>query len=99
LSGSRVPLFTAPAAMTELTYDDPHTALHPKKPIDALLKKLILREKKLPKSQVPLTQRNLEEFFNPDFNPNITGTEKSDAFLAIRAKREVSVLEWLQLLP
>jgi hypothetical protein len=78
--------------MGQTAYDDPNTPLHPKKRLDSVLKKL-QREKKLPKSQVPLTKRNLEEFFNPDF------TDTHDAFLAVRPQRKISVHEWLQLLP
>jgi hypothetical protein len=79
---------------TTHAYDDPNTPLHSKKPaLRTVLRKLIEREKKLPKSRVPLTKRNLEEFHNPDF------TDVHDAFLAVRPGRKVSVHEWLQLLP
>ena len=78
----------------QMAYDDPHTPLHPKKPaIEALLKKITAREKKPPKSSIPLTKRNLEEFHNPDY------TDTHDAFLSVRPQRKVSVSEWLQLLP
>jgi hypothetical protein len=78
------------------TYDDPHTPLHKKPSHLSLLKKLRLnpqKSKKLPKSPIPLTERNLTEFFNPDY------TEIHDAYLAVRPQRKVSVSEWLQLLP
>lgn len=74
-------------------YDDPHTPLHSKDSLLTLFKKLTAREKKLEKSQVPLTRRNLEELGNPDY------TDIHDAFLAVRPQRKVSVHEWLQLLP
>ena len=79
-------------------YDDPHTPLRSKtiitkKPLGSLFKKLTSRQKKLPKSAIPLTRRNLEEFHNPDY------TDIHDAFLAVRPQRKVSVHEWLQLLP
>lgn len=79
--------------MASSGYDCSDTPLHPKKPLADLLKKLTLREKKLPKSVVPLTKRNLEEFANPDY------TDIHDAFLPVRTQRKVSVHEWLQLLP
>jgi hypothetical protein len=74
-------------------YDDPHTPLHSKKPLQLVLRKLVEREKKPPKSQIPLTKRNLEEFHNPDY------TDVHNAFLTVRPGRKVSVHEWLQLLP
>ena len=83
----------ATAEQTSMAYDDPHTPLHPKKPLESLLKKFASREKKLPKSSIPLTRRNLEEFHNPDY------TEIHDAFLGVRPQRKVSVPKWLQLLP
>ena len=76
------------------TYDDPHTPLHSKKPLlSTLLNRLFEREKSPPRSLVPLTRRNLEEFHNPDY------TDIHDAFLTVRPQRKVSVLEWLRLLP
>lgn len=78
----------------QMVYEDPHSPLHPKKPLDSLLKKLSrIREKQPPKSTIPLTQRNLEEFHNPDY------TDIHDAFVRVRPQRKVSVHEWLQLLP
>jgi hypothetical protein len=88
------PLLTAHMADPQSAYDDPHTPLHSKvPPLQSVLKKLIEREKKIPKSNIPLTKRNLEEFHNPDF------TDVHNAFLAFRPGRKVSVHEWLQLLP
>ena len=78
-------------------YDDPHTPLHPKlPPLQSVLKKLVEREKKLPKSHIPLTKRNLEEFHNPNFKPDF---ELDHAFVTILPARKVWVHEWLQLLP
>jgi hypothetical protein len=78
-----------------MAYDDPNTPLHPKKPFGSLLKIFTERglARKIPKSSVPLTRRNLEEFANPDY------TEIHDAFLGFRPQRKISVHEWLQLLP
>jgi hypothetical protein len=90
------PRFTVHMADPQSTpcYDDPHTPLHPKvPPLQSVLKKLVEREKKAPKSHIPLTKRNLEEFHNPDY------TEIHNAFLAIRPRGQVSVHEWLKLLP
>lgn len=74
-------------------YDDPHTPLHPKPRRPSLFQTLVARTKKLPASAVPLTKRNLEEFFNPDY------TDVHDAFVRVRPQRKVSVHEWLRLLP
>lgn len=95
-------LLPAAAAMTAQlhgAYDDPHTPLHPKKPLHTLLKRLTVREKKPPKSRIPLTRRNLEEFHNPNFKPDYDPDHVRDAFLTVRSQREISVHEWLQLLP
>jgi len=90
----RKPLLTARMADPQPAYDDPHTPLHPKvPPLQSVLKKLVEREKKIPKSSIPLTKRNLEEFHNPDY------TDVHNAFLTVRPGRKVSVHEWLQLLP
>ena len=59
-----------------------------------LFKKLLPREKKLPRGTIlPLTKNNLELYFNPDY------AELRDAFFGVRPQRKVSVHEWLQLLP
>lgn len=50
-------------------------------------------ETKLPKSTVRLTERNLTEFFNPDYN------DEHDAFHKVQGPRKVSISEWLRLLP
>jgi hypothetical protein len=82
-----------------MEYEDPNTPLHPKrsqKVLGLLLKKFTERAsqgKKVSKSPVPLTKRNLEEFANPDYS------DIHDAFLGIRPQRKVSIHEWLQLLP
>jgi hypothetical protein len=81
------------AAQAQITYDDPHTPLHHKKSLQSLLRKLTEREKSPPKSSIPLTRRNLEEFHNPDYS------DTHDAFVKVRPQRKVSVHEWLQLLP
>ena len=44
-------------------------------------------------SPVKLTQRNLEEYFNPDF------IDEHDAFHRIQRPRKISIPEWIQLLP
>ena len=51
------------------------------------------RKQKLPRSPVPLTERNLTEFFNPDYD------DEHDAFHPVQRPRKVSVSEWIQLLP
>lgn len=81
----------------QMGYEDPHTPLHPpKKPLDSLLKIFQAREKKIPKSGVPLTKRNVEEFFDPS-----TYSDIDDAFIrpSLRNRGKISVQEWLQLLP
>lgn len=76
------------------TYDDPETPLRPRKKLLNIFKKLLPREKKLPRGTIlPLTKNNLEVYFNPDY------ADIRDAFFGIRTQRKVSVLEWLQLLP
>ena len=50
-------------------------------------------ESKLPKSTIKLTERNLTEFFNPDYN------DEHDAFHKVQGPRKVSIPEWIQLLP
>ena len=77
-------------------YDDPHTPLHKKPSAIYIFKKLHLYRdpaKKLPKSPIPLTERNLTEYFNPEY------TDIHDAYLPRRPQRKVSVSEWLRLLP
>jgi hypothetical protein len=50
-------------------------------------------ESKLPPSTIPLTERNLTELFNPDYN------DEHDAFHKVRGPRKISIPEWIQLLP
>jgi hypothetical protein len=77
----------------QMAYEDPNTPRHSNKKPLLSLKKLILREKQPPKSTIPLTVKNLEQFHNPDY------TDIHDAFVRVRPQRKVSVHEWLQLLP
>jgi hypothetical protein len=60
-----------------------------------LLRRLSRRDStsKLPPSPVRLTERNLTEFFNPDFN------DEHDAFHRVQGPRKISIPEWIQLLP
>jgi hypothetical protein len=79
----------------QMAYEDPNTPRHTnknKRPLISL-KRLILRKKQPPKSTIPLTVKNLEQFHNPDY------TDVHDAFVRVRPQRKVSVHEWLQLLP
>jgi hypothetical protein len=57
------------------------------------LKSIFKKQEKIPKSSIPLTQRNLEEFFNPDYS------DEHHAFHPVQGPRKVSVSEWIQLLP
>lgn len=63
--------------------------------IKHVLRKLTGRdpESKLPKSTIPLTERNLTEFFNPDYN------DEHDAFHKVQGPRKISVPEWIEQLP
>lgn len=63
--------------------------------IKQVLKKLAGKdpESKLPKPTVPLTERNLIEFFNPDYN------NEHDAYHKVQGPRKISIPEWIQLLP
>jgi hypothetical protein len=79
----------------QMAYEDPNTPRHTnknKRPLISL-KRLILRKKQPPKSTIPLTVKNLEQFHDPDY------TDVHDAFVRVRPQRKVSVHEWLQLLP
>jgi hypothetical protein len=74
-------------------YDDPHPPLHPTCKLQALLKKLPIRRKRVPSSStVPWTTRNLEDLSNPHC------TDTHDALLTVRPRRKVPLPEWLQLL-
>jgi hypothetical protein len=48
---------------------------------------------KLQKSLIPLTERNLTEFGNPEYN------DEHDAFHPVRRSRKVSISKWLHQLP
>jgi len=50
-------------------------------------------EKALPGARILLTERNLTEFFNPDY------CDEHDAYNSVRGPRKLSVHEWIQLLP
>jgi len=56
-----------------------------------LLKRLSKKDPscKLPKPTVPLTTRNLTEYFNPDYN------DEHDAFHQVRGPRKISIPEWI----
>ena len=76
------------------TKPDVSAASHPQSRWKTLLVKLRLRKlSELEPSTIKLTQRNLEEFFNPDYS------EEHDAFHAVQGPRKVSIPEWIQLLP
>lgn len=51
------------------------------------------KDEKLPETRVLLTERNLTEFFNPDY------CDEHDAFHQVHGPRKISVSEWIQLLP
>lgn len=55
--------------------------------------RLFKKQEKLPKSQIPLTEKNLTVYFNPDYN------EEHDAYHPVQGPRKISVSEWIQLLP
>jgi hypothetical protein len=95
------PRLTAHAmAEQHSAYDDPHTPLHSKKPLQSVLKKLVEREKKPPKSYIPLTKRNLEEFHNPNYSDTVDAEYiQALTYNASLTVRKVSVHEWLRLLP
>ena len=87
------------AAASRSGYIDPHK-IDPDHPYNhrsrwkALLDKFRLsKEEKLPPSPLPLTEKNLTEFGNPDY------CDEHDAFHKVRGPRKVSVSKWIQLLP
>lgn len=83
------------------SYDDPNKPSPQQlqqKRIWARLLKRIRRPSKddeplLPPSLIPLTERNLTEFGNPDYN------DEHHAFHPLQPSRKLSISEWLQLLP
>jgi hypothetical protein len=50
-------------------------------------------ESKIPPPTIPLTERNLTEFFNPDYS------DEHNAFHKLQGPRKISIPEWIQLLP
>lgn len=77
-------------------YMDPNKPLpEERNPHWKALKAIFKKKQKIPKpkSLIPLTQRNVEEFFNPDYN------DEHDAFHRFQGPRKISVPEWIQLLP
>jgi hypothetical protein len=75
---------------------DPNKIQPESHPADSqVLKRITDRdlESKLPKATIPLTERNLTEFFNPDYN------DEHDAFLKVQGPRKISIPEWLSVLP
>ena len=76
---------------------DPNTIPPDKNPsrFERVFKKLTSNhhDSKIPPSAVPLTKRNLTEFFNPDYN------DEHDAFHKVQGPRKISIPEWIQLLP
>ena len=90
--GDRADSFASSA--TACLYFDPNKPLpEEEKNLKNFLRKLREKEAKLPKSEIKLTERNLTEFFNKDYNP------EHDAFHEFRGPRKISVSEWLQLIP
>lgn len=88
------------APSSPISYDDPNkpsaSELQQKRIWTRLLKRFRPSKEhhaQLPPSLVPLTERNLTEFFNPDY------TDEHDAFHQVRGPRKISIPEWLQLLP
>jgi len=67
----------------------------PKKRWKRVFRKLSKRDSdpKLSPSTIRLTERNLTEFFNPDYN------DEHDAFHRVPGCRKISIPEWIQLLP
>lgn len=89
---------SAPAS--PISYDDPNKPsadqLQQKRIWSRLLKRFRPSKEdktQLPPSLVPLTERNLTEFFNTDF------TDEHHAFHPVLGPRKISIPEWLQLLP
>jgi hypothetical protein len=88
----------SPAPGGELVVEDPNK-IPPDRNSQSRIKQVFMKltgrdpESKLPKSTVPLTERNLTEFFNPDYN------DEHDAFHKVQSPRKISIPEWIQLLP
>jgi hypothetical protein len=82
------------AAASRSGYIDPHHPCDHRSRWKAFLDKFHLsKQEKLPPSPVPLTERNLTEFGNPDY------LDEHDAFHKVRGPRKISISEWIQLLP
>lgn len=83
------------------SYDDPNkpspSQIQQRRVWSRLIKRIRLPRSsshpKIPKSLVPLTERNLTELFNPDY------CDEHHAFHEFRSPRKISIPEWLQLLP
>jgi hypothetical protein len=53
---------------------------------------------KPPPTSVRLTERNLTEYFNPEYNPDVVFDEQH-AYFKLQGARKVSIPEWIQHLP
>jgi hypothetical protein len=79
------------------TIQDPNKIPPDRRPsrLRQVLKKVTGKDpaSKLPKPTTRLTERNLTEFFNSDYN------DEHDAFHKVQGPRKISVPEWIQQLP
>jgi len=87
------------AAVATRGYIDPHK-IDPDQPVrrskwQAFKEKLYRprEERTLPEARILLTERNLTEFFNPDY------CDEHDAYNPVHGPRKLSISEWIQLLP
>lgn len=71
---------------------------HPPSRIKTLFRKLSGKTTKLPPTSVRLTERNLTEYFNPEYNPEVVIGEQH-AYFKLQDRRKVSIPEWIRDLP
>jgi hypothetical protein len=66
--------------------------------IKTLFRKLSGKTTKLPPTSVILTERNLTEYFNPEFNREVV-IDEQHAYFKLQDQRKVSIPEWIRDLP
>lgn len=66
--------------------------------IKTIFRKISGKTTKLPPTSVRLTERNLTEYFNPEYNPEVVIGEQH-AYFKLQDRRKVSIPEWIRDLP
>jgi hypothetical protein len=66
--------------------------------IKTLFRKLSGKTTDPPPSSVRLTERNLTEYFNPEYTSDIV-VDEQHAYFKLQGQRKVSIPEWIQHLP